>query len=73
VARVAVIGEALRIEGFALAGALVCPAGDPDETHQAWQSLPPDVAVVVLTQAAAACLAGQLAQRPGVLPVVMSG
>ena len=72
-ARVAVIGEALRIEGFALAGAVVCPAEGHQAAHAAWQSLPTDIAVVVLTQAAAACLAGQLAQRPDVLPVVMSG
>jgi vacuolar-type H+-ATPase subunit F/Vma7 len=73
VARVAVIGEALRIEGFALAGAVVFPAGDYRETCEAWRSLPADVAVLVLTPAAAASLAGQLAQRPEVLPVVMSG
>jgi len=72
VARVAIIGEALRIEGFALAGAVVCPAEDHEEAYAAWQSLPRDVAVVVLTQAAAACLTGQLAQRPEMLPVVMS-
>lgn len=72
-ARVAVIGEALRIEGFALAGAVVCPAGNHEEADEAWRSLPPDIAVVVLTPAAAGCLAGQLAQRPEVLPVVMGG
>jgi vacuolar-type H+-ATPase subunit F/Vma7 len=72
-ARAAVIGQALRIEGFALAGALLCPAGDEDEARAAWRSLPPDVAVVVLTESAAGWLTGQLGQRPDVLPVVMRG
>lgn len=70
-ARAAVIGEVLRIQGFALAGAVICPAEDQAETRAAWRSLPDDVAVVVLTPGAAAWLTGQLAQRPGVLTVVM--
>jgi vacuolar-type H+-ATPase subunit F/Vma7 len=70
-ARAAVIGEALRIQGFALAGALICPAEDQAAAHAVWRSLPDDVAVVVLTTGAAAWLAGQLAERRGVLTVVM--
>ena len=72
-ARAAVIGQALRIGGFALAGALLCPAENENEAHAAWQSLPPDIAVVVLTESAAGWLATQLAQRRDVLPVVMPG
>ena len=56
--RAAVIGEALRVQGFALAGALVYPAESPDEACAAWQALPPDVAVLILT---AEC--GRLARR----------
>lgn len=70
-ARAAVIGETLLVQGFALAGAVVCPAEDQDGARAAWRSLPPDIAVVVLTQAAAAWLGGQLAERRDVLPVVM--
>ncbi|GAB3258318.1 V-type ATP synthase subunit F [Nocardioides dilutus] len=55
--RVAVIGEQPRVQGFALAGAEVRPSTDPDEVRAAWAGLADDVAVVVLTPAAAAALA----------------
>jgi hypothetical protein len=83
---VAVIGEGVRVQGFALAGALVFAAEDPGGAHAAWRSLPPDVEVVVLTPGAAAWLrdalgsdgtarghADTLPRRPGVLTVVMPG
>jgi vacuolar-type H+-ATPase subunit F/Vma7 len=70
-ARAAVIGQTLQIQGFALAGAVMCPAEDLDEARAAWRSLPPDVAVVLLTPDAAAWLGGQFRQRRDVLPVVM--
>ncbi len=54
--RVAVIGEALRAEGYTLAGALMFAAEDADAARAAWRSLPADVAVVVLTPRAAAWL-----------------
>ena len=57
-AHVAVIGEDVRIEGFGLAGAVVCRARGQDQVQAAWRSLADDVAVVVLTPAAAAALAG---------------
>ena len=50
------IGEALRVRGFALAGALVFAAEDAAGARAAWRSLPPDVAVVVLTPRAAGWL-----------------
>jgi len=71
VARVAVIGEPLRICGYALAGAVLRPAGDRPGALRAWRELPGDVAVVILTPAAASWLGGELASRPGVLPVVL--
>ena len=55
--RVAVVGERLRVQGFALAGAVVVPAEEAAETRAAWRGLSEDVAVVVLTPAAAAALA----------------
>ncbi len=85
VSRVAVIGEGVRVQGFALAGALVFAAEDPGGAHAAWRSLPPDVEVAVLTPNAAAWLRealspdvsgrarGTLPRRPGVLTVVMPG
>ena len=69
--RAAVIGEATAIQGYALAGALVCPAEDEDEAVAAWRSLPSDVAVLVLTARAASWLREVLGQRRGILPVVM--
>jgi vacuolar-type H+-ATPase subunit F/Vma7 len=57
VPRIAVIGEEPRVQGFALAGAEVCPATDADEVRAAWAGLADDVAVVVLTPSAAAALA----------------
>ena len=67
----AVIGEELRVQGYALAGALVCPAEDHDGAAAAWRSLPPDIAVAILTPRTAAWLGDELGQRPSVLTVVM--
>ena len=70
-ARAAVIGEPLRIYGYGLAGALLFPASDQPGVMRAWQHLPGDVAVVLLTGQAARWLEDELERRPGVLPVVM--
>lgn len=51
--RAAVIGEQARVQGFALAGAVVCPAAGPDAVLAAWTALADDIAVVLLTPAAA--------------------
>jgi vacuolar-type H+-ATPase subunit F/Vma7 len=71
VSRAAVIGEAVRAEGFALAGAVVLTAEDAGQARAAWRSLPADVTVVVLTAAAAAWLGDPLPARPGMLVAVM--
>jgi vacuolar-type H+-ATPase subunit F/Vma7 len=55
-ARAAVLGEAVRTAGFALAGAVVTTAETPEETRAAWRALPGDIAVLVLTPRAAAWL-----------------
>ncbi|HYB15458.1 MAG TPA: hypothetical protein VEF71_08305 [Streptosporangiaceae bacterium] len=55
-ARAAVIGEAIRTTGYALAGAVVLVAENSDEARAAWRSLPADIAVLVLTARAAAWL-----------------
>lgn len=67
----AALGEALRVEGFALAGAVVLRAEGPDEARQAWRSLPAGVAVLVLTERAASWLGDDLRSRPDVLIAVM--
>jgi len=68
---IAVIGEHPTVVGFALAGALVCPAQDPAQVRAAWSALPPSVAVVVLTPVAAEALADLRASGTGPLTVVM--
>jgi len=70
-AMAAALGEALRVEGYALAGAVVLCAEGPDEAQRAWRSLPPDVAVLVLTDRAASWLGDTLRSRPDVLIAVM--
>ena len=39
--RAAVIGESVRTGGFALAGALVLPGGEPGEARAAWYRCQP--------------------------------
>jgi len=71
--RVAAIGEGVRISGFALSGVLVLPADQPGEATSRWDSLPPDIDLVILTPAAAAEV-GESTDGPrheGPLQVVM--
>jgi vacuolar-type H+-ATPase subunit F/Vma7 len=70
-ATAAVIGEALEVEGYALAGAIVHAAASRTEATAAWEELPPDTALVVMTATAAAWLADRLPQRPDILTAVM--
>lgn len=60
--RVAVIGASPRVDGWALAGALVIHAAASDATR-VWTALPDDVEVVVLTPAVADQLADRLGDR----------
>ena len=70
-AKATVIGEELAVEGYALAGCVLLPADNPDEVNSAWQALPPDTVLLILTQTAASWLADRLAQRPDILTAVM--
>ncbi|MEU4421540.1 hypothetical protein AB0F81_13010 [Actinoplanes sp. NPDC024001] len=54
--RIAALGEETQVRGYALAGALVIVAEQPDQVRAAWRSLPADVAVVILTPTAAAAV-----------------
>ena len=51
--RVAAIGAGSGVTGFALAGVVVAEAADPAAVHAAWDALPADVDLVVLTPLAA--------------------
>lgn len=66
--RVAAIGEAIRVQGFALAGVLTLPGDTPADARASWLVLPSDVDVVILTPQAAEALA---TTRSGPLRVVM--
>jgi vacuolar-type H+-ATPase subunit F/Vma7 len=70
-ATAAVIGEFLAVQGYALAGAVICPADGPDEAVAAWDALPADTAFVIMTTNAAAWLADRLEHRPDLLTVEM--
>ena len=70
-ARAAVIGEAVRTSGFALAGAVVTTAETPEETRAAWRALPADIAVLILSPRAAGWLSDALSARRDLLVVVM--
>jgi len=69
--RIGALGAANLVEGFALAGAVVCVADEPVAVEAAWDTLPDDVLVLVLTPAAAAQLTARLDERPQLLPVVI--
>ena len=58
VGRIAVIGEGLVVRAYALAGAEVAEADHPDSVIAAWNALPGDVVLAVLTRKAADALAG---------------
>jgi vacuolar-type H+-ATPase subunit F/Vma7 len=49
---IAVIGEETLVRGFAMAGAAVFAADEPEAVRDAWRHLPPEVEVVILTVAA---------------------
>jgi vacuolar-type H+-ATPase subunit F/Vma7 len=68
---IAVIGPGDRARGFALAGVTVLAAADAAEARAAWEALPPDTAVVILTAATHAALRAQLEARPSVLAAVL--
>ena len=68
---VAVIGEAIRARGFGLAGALVYEAGDPAAVIKAWDQLPAEVVLVVLTPSAASALDASPTTRRALSTVVM--
>lgn len=67
---IAVIGESGPLEGFALCGATVLVTADDAGAVAAWRGLDDDVALVVLSAAAARALGDRPGERPDVLTVV---
>jgi vacuolar-type H+-ATPase subunit F/Vma7 len=70
-ATAAVIGEELAVEGYALAGAIVHAADNQAEAAAAWDALPPDTALLIVSARAAGWLADRLPQRPAILTAVL--
>lgn len=68
---VVVLGEGQALEGYALGGARVVPAATDDAVRAAWQALPENVEVVVLTPSAARALGPQRAGVRRPLSVVL--
>ncbi|MGO9559910.1 MAG: V-type ATP synthase subunit F [Acidimicrobiales bacterium] len=69
--QVAVLGESRRAAWFALAGATVLEAEDPEAARRAWKAIGDETAVVVLTPMAAAAISNLPAPRVDLLTVVM--
>lgn len=69
--RIAALGERERVRGFGFAGVQLAAAEDADAARAAWRSLPGDVGLVILTQAAHAALVVELAEQEQRLWVVM--
>ncbi len=65
--RVAAIGDPARLGGYALAGADVHAASDAVEVRSAWERLPADVGLLILTPEARAALGSLLAARSRLL------
>ena len=70
-ATAAVIGDELTVEGYALAGAIVHAADSHAEATAAWDALPPDTALVIMTARAATWLTDRLSKRPDILTAVL--
>ena len=69
--RIGALGETAKVEGFALAGALVFAADLRGDVEAAWGALPDDLGVLILTPAAADVLDARLGEHPRLLLVVM--
>lgn len=68
--RAAAIGDERRLGGYALAGAWVVAAA-PEDAGAAWDALPEDVALVVLSPDVYPALAPRLDERPDVVWAVL--
>ena len=68
---VVVIADFSTTSGFALSGATVRPIDNSDEARRAWDDLPDDTLVVVLSPDAAAAIGDRPAPRSNVLRVVL--
>jgi vacuolar-type H+-ATPase subunit F/Vma7 len=61
--RVAALGSWTELAGYALVGVEVVDVIGPEAVRHAWEALPGDVGLVLLTPAARACLPDPLLPR----------
>jgi vacuolar-type H+-ATPase subunit F/Vma7 len=69
--RIAVLGDRHRIQALAIAGVESHAATTDEEAEAAWQTLPFDVAVLILTPQSAAALAHRLGERRDLLVTML--
>lgn len=65
--RAAAIGEDVRLAGYALAGVEVLAAEDRPAAVRAWEELPDDVGLLLLTPLTDEALAERFVERPELL------
>lgn len=70
-ARIAALGEWRSIQPLAIAGAEPHQAEDDEQARTEWKALSSDVAVLVLSKAAAAALRDRLDERRDLLVTVL--
>lgn len=68
---VVAIGEPARVDGLVLAGVRVVHAPQAPDVLAAWDDLPADVGLLVVTSQAAEALRPRLPERPRLLWVVL--
>lgn len=68
--RIVVIGEPHVVAGYRLAGADVVEAGDDAAARAAWEALPEDTGLVLLTPRAQAALEGAPDRRRVLVAVI---
>lgn len=68
---VAAIGERVRVAGLSLAGVRVLVAEEPEAVRRAWRSLSGEVALVIVTPAAAEVLGRSALESTRQLTAVM--
>ncbi|HET7339388.1 MAG TPA: V-type ATP synthase subunit F [Candidatus Dormibacteraeota bacterium] len=70
-ATIAAIGDRHRVQPLRIAGVEVHHATTDDEALTAWQELPADVAVLIVTDEAARALASRMDERRDLLVTVL--